>query len=121
MTTLAFERQFATCATAAHRAAGRAVEEAAAEAEEYFATYAWYPQRAGRADLVPQAAELAGRTDDPFVRQQIAGAGRPAEGPRVDGPPGPGGAGGGRPPGSEGSLGKLAASRVARPSARAHP
>ena len=121
MTTLAHERTFATMRRRSFDvAAGRAVQEAAAEAEEYFATYAWYPQRAGRADLVPRAAELLGRTDDPIVRDRVAGlyalqkahewTARRAQAARAAG----------KPPGSEGSLGKLAASEVARTSARAH-
>jgi alkylation response protein AidB-like acyl-CoA dehydrogenase len=121
MTTLAFERQFATIrARSATKPVGRAAEEAAAEAEEYYKTYAWYPQRAGRADLVQQVAELQGRTGDPVARQQMAGlvalrranewTARRAQAARAAG----------RAPGSEGSLGKLAASRVAQMSARTH-
>ena len=121
MTTLAFERQFATVrARSAAKATGRAAEEAAAEAEEYYKTYAWYPQRAGRADLVQQVAELEHRTDDPIARQEMAGlvalrrahewTARRAQAARAAG----------RAPGSEGSLGKLAASRVAQASARTH-
>jgi alkylation response protein AidB-like acyl-CoA dehydrogenase len=121
MTTLAFERQFATVrAKSGVTPVGRAAEEAAAEAEEYFKTYAWYPQRAGRADLVQQVAELQGRTGDPIARQHMAGlvalrrahewTARRAQAARAAG----------RPPGSEGSLGKLAASRVAQASARTH-
>ena len=102
------------------KATGRAAEEAAAEAEEYYKTYAWYPQRAGRADLVQQVAELERRTDDPIARQEMAGlvalrrahewTARRAQAARAAG----------RAPGSEGSLGKLAASRVAQASARTH-
>ena len=121
MTTLAFERQFATVrARSTTKPVGRAAEEAAAEAEEYFKTYAWYPQRAGRADLVQQVAELQGRTGDPIARQEMAGlvalrrahewTARRAQAARAAG----------RAPGSEGSLGKLAASRVAQASARTH-
>jgi alkylation response protein AidB-like acyl-CoA dehydrogenase len=121
MTTLAFERQFATVrAPSRATRTGRAAQEAAAEAEEYFKTYAWYPQRAGRADLVQQVAELQGRTADPIARQEMAGlvalrrahewTARRAQAARAAG----------RPPGSEGSLGKLAASRVAQASARTH-
>jgi alkylation response protein AidB-like acyl-CoA dehydrogenase len=121
MTTLAFERQFATVrARSTVKATGRAAEEAAAEAEEYYKTYAWYPQRAGRADLVQQVAELEHRTDDPIARQEMAGlvalrrahewTARRAQAARAAG----------RAPGSEGSLGKLAASRVAQASARTH-
>ena len=59
MTTLAFERRFGSMRRhARNRSAGRAVAEAEAEADEYFATYQWYPQRAGRVDLaVPRAEE----------------------------------------------------------------
>jgi len=121
MTTLAFERQFATVrARSTTKAAGRAAAEAADEAEEYYKTYAWYPQRAGRADLVQQVAELEHRTDDPIARQEMAGlvalrrahewTARRAQAARAAG----------RAPGSEGSLGKLAASRVAQASARTH-
>jgi len=121
MTTLAFERQFATVRARSGAApTGRAAEEAAAEAEEYYKTYAWYPQRAGRADLVQQVAELEHRTDDPIARQEMAGlvalrrahewTARRAQAARAAG----------RAPGSEGSLGKLAASRVAQASARTH-
>jgi alkylation response protein AidB-like acyl-CoA dehydrogenase len=121
MTTLAFERQFATVrARSTTKATGRAAKEAAAEAEEYYKTYAWYPQRAGRADLVQQVAELEHRTDDPIARQEMAGlvalrrahewTARRAQAARAAG----------RAPGSEGSLGKLAASRVAQASARTH-
>jgi alkylation response protein AidB-like acyl-CoA dehydrogenase len=121
MTTLAFERQFATIrARSTTKPVGRAADEAAAEAEEYYKTYAWYPQRAGRADLVQQVAEMQGRTGDPIARQQMAGlyalrrahewTARRAQAARAAG----------RSPGSEGSLGKLAASRVAQASARTH-
>ena len=65
-------------------------------------------------------AALAGRQADPVVRQRIAGlvalqrahdwTARRAQAARAAG----------RPPGSEGSLGKLAASAVARTAAAAH-
>jgi alkylation response protein AidB-like acyl-CoA dehydrogenase len=120
-TTLAHERGFATLRRPHHDAStGRAAAEAAAEAAEHFATYAWYPQRAGRPDLVVEAARRTGRNGDPVVRQQIAGllslqrahewTARRAAAARAAG----------RPPGPEGSLGKLAASQVARASAAVH-
>jgi alkylation response protein AidB-like acyl-CoA dehydrogenase len=120
-TTLMHERTFATMRRPAFAPrGGRAVEEAAAEAEEHFATYSWYPQRAGRPDLVPELARRRGRVSDPIVRQEIARlvsfqrasewtAARARAAREI-----------GRPPGPEGSLGKLAASEVARRSARAH-
>ena len=121
MTTLAHERGFATLRRRRFDVtAGRAVAEAAAEADEHFATYAWYPQRAGRADLVIESATASGRRDDVVVHQRIAGlvalqrahdwTARRAQAARAAG----------RAPGSEGSLGKLAASEVARRAAAAH-
>ena len=90
MTTLAHERGFATLRRRRFDVtAGRAVREAAAEAEEYFATYAWYPQRAGRADLV----DRVGDGERPSRRCRRAPAHRrtrrPAAGPRLDRSPCP--------------------------------
>ena len=115
------ERTFATMRRPSFpTTGGRAIDEAAEEAAEHFATYAWYPQRAGRADLVVDEARRRERHGDPLVRQRIADllafrfgnewtAAR-AQAARQRG----------RPPGPEGSLGKLAASEVARRSAVAH-
>ncbi|MGI9625453.1 MAG: acyl-CoA dehydrogenase family protein, partial [Longimicrobiales bacterium] len=77
-------------------------------------TYEWYPQRAGRVDLVLERAKALGKDQDPVVRQEMmklisfqrasewtAGRARAARAL-------------GRPPGSEGSIGKLALSEVAR-------
>jgi alkylation response protein AidB-like acyl-CoA dehydrogenase len=120
-TTLMHERTFATLRRPSFATGGGlAIEEATAEAEEHFATYSWYPQRAGRPDLVPELARRRGRSADPIVRQQVAElvsfqrasewtAARARAAREV-----------GRPPGPEGSLGKLAASEVARRSARVH-
>ena len=122
LTTLAHERRFATMRAAGTRTApvGRAQIEARAEADDYHKVYEWYPQRAGRADLAIEFAKLAGRNTDPVVRQKIAGliamqrasqwtANRAAAARRL-----------GRPPGAEGSLGKLAISNVARACAEVH-
>jgi alkylation response protein AidB-like acyl-CoA dehydrogenase len=51
---------------------GRAVREAQAESDEYWKTYEWYPQRAGRVDLVVPEAQRRARTGDPLLRQEIA-------------------------------------------------
>jgi alkylation response protein AidB-like acyl-CoA dehydrogenase len=121
-TTLMHERTFATLRrpSFADGARGRTIEEAAAEAADHFETYAWYPQRAGRADLVVERARQLRRSDDPMVRQAIAElvsfqranewTAERARAARALG----------RAPGPEGSLGKLAASGVARRSARVH-
>ena len=94
------------------------MREAQAESEEYFKTYRWYPQRAGRADLAIDLARETGRADDLVVRQELAAlialqrahqwTMQRAHAARAQG----------RPPGPEGSLGKLAASVVARAAAR---
>jgi alkylation response protein AidB-like acyl-CoA dehydrogenase len=121
LTTLAYERRFSALRRPAYSAApGRALDEARAEADDHFATYSWYPQRAGRPDLVIEHARAAGVSDDPVVRQAIARlitlqrtATWTAERARVARALG-------ARPGAEGSVGKLAASNVARESARVH-
>ncbi|HJR25854.1 MAG TPA: acyl-CoA dehydrogenase family protein, partial [Acidimicrobiales bacterium] len=73
LTTLAFERRFGMFGRPAYAdGPGRALEEARAKAEAHFATYRWYPQRAGRVDLVVERARAAGVAEDPLVRQEIA-------------------------------------------------
>ena len=90
------------------------IDEARAEAAEYNQTYVWYPQRQGRIDLVAERATALGKADDPIVRQAMMRlisfqraaewtAGRAQAARQL-----------GRPPGSEGSIGKLALSEVAR-------
>ena len=67
VTTLAFERR--SFATFGRRGPldgdGRAVREARAEADSWFKTYEWYPQRTGRVDLVVERAQATGRAADP--------------------------------------------------------
>jgi alkylation response protein AidB-like acyl-CoA dehydrogenase len=120
-TTLANERTFATMKRPRFaKTAGRAVDEAKAEADDHFATYVWYPQRAGRADLVVDRATAAERQADAIIRDRVAAlhsfrmvsewtALRARANREL-----------GRQPGPEGSLGKLAASEVARRSALLH-
>jgi alkylation response protein AidB-like acyl-CoA dehydrogenase len=120
-TTLANERSFATMKRPRFaKTAGRVVAEAQAEADDHFATYVWYPQRAGRADLVVERASANGTATDPIVRDRIAAlhsfrmanewtALRARANREL-----------GRQPGPEGSLGKLAASEVARRAALLH-
>ena len=121
MTTLAHERRFGAMSRPRFSAAaGRATEEARQEADEHFRTYAWYPQRAGRADLLEEHARRAGRTEDPLVRQELAAV---LSWQRVSGWTGDRASAAralGRPPGAEGSLGKLAMSVIARRAAAAH-
>ena len=99
---------------------GRIYEEERAEIEVALAPYKWYPQRAGRIDLVIPRARETGCFDDPVVRQEIAKllvlaksaewTARRARTAQEQG----------KPQGPEGSLGKLAASNVARAAARVH-
>ncbi|HWE55462.1 MAG TPA: acyl-CoA dehydrogenase family protein [Acidimicrobiales bacterium] len=120
--TLAHERRFAALGLARFDGvdAGPALDQARAEAAETAKVYSWYPQRAGRPDLVIDHAQARHVAGDPLVRQEIARliamqrtshwtAAR-AQAARAIG----------RPPGPEGSIGKLALSRVARQSARVH-
>ncbi len=121
--TLAHERRsFDVLQRAARgsRGTGRAHEELRAEVADMMAPYTWYPQRAGRADLIVERAKATGRNTDPVVRQEIAKllslarstewTARRAKAARVAG----------RPPGPEGSLGKLYASDIARACSRVH-
>ena len=120
LTTLAHERRFGAQGRPRFSGKGRCVDEARVEAEEYFKTYSWYPQRAGRADLLVEHAQARGVNGDPLVRQEIAKvlsiyraaqwtAQRAAAARRL-----------GREPGAEGSLGKLGMSVVARAANHAH-
>ncbi|HLN15679.1 MAG TPA: acyl-CoA dehydrogenase family protein [Acidimicrobiales bacterium] len=121
-TTLTFERGAgAGPAIGARRPKpGRTATEATEDAEELARSLRWYPQRAGRADLVVPQAKASGRAVDPVVRAAAADvvahermARWNAERARVA-------LAGGRPPGPEGSLGKLAASDLARRCASTH-
>jgi alkylation response protein AidB-like acyl-CoA dehydrogenase len=82
--------------------------------------YKWYPQRAGRVDLIIERAKETGQNADPVVRQEIAKlmimarcaewTARRARAAQAQG----------RPQGPEGSLGKLAASYIARVANQVH-
>jgi alkylation response protein AidB-like acyl-CoA dehydrogenase len=123
MTTLAHERRGADGLAPPHKRAvrlGRVHAEERAETEKANQPYRWYPQRAGRVDLVLERAKETGANADPYVRQQIARlmilaksaewTARRARAAQQQG----------RPQGPEGSLGKLAASHVARACSRVH-
>ncbi len=123
LATLAHERRSFDAMQARGRSPkgkGRAIDENRAEIAELMEPYKWYPQRAGRVDLIIERAKATGRSHDPVVRQAIAKllslarsaewTGRRAKAARVLG----------RPPGPEGSLGKLYASEIARAAAHVH-
>ncbi|MFP6746835.1 MAG: acyl-CoA dehydrogenase family protein [Alphaproteobacteria bacterium] len=98
----------------------RAYREEREELATAMAPYKWYPQRTGRVDLVIQRAKEMGKFDDPTVRQEIAKllilaksaewTARRAREAQVRG----------RNQGPEGSIGKLAASHVARLANQVH-
>ena len=121
LATLAHERRSFDAIQARGRSPkgrGRAIDENRAEIADLMEPYKWYPQRAGRVDLIVERAKATGRNTDPVVRQAIAKllalarcaewTGRRAKAARVLG----------RPPGPEGSLGKLYASQIAKECAR---
>ncbi|MGC1190790.1 MAG: acyl-CoA dehydrogenase family protein, partial [Candidatus Binatus sp.] len=123
MTTLAHERRGADGLPAASKRGtrvGKIHAEERAETEKANQPYTWYPQRAGRVDLIIDRAKETGANKDPYVRQEIARlmtlakcaewTARRARAAQRQG----------RPQGPEGSLGKLAASHVARGCARVH-
>lgn len=122
-TTLMHERRGAgalrTWAVASNKK-GRVYEEEAAEIATTMEPYKWYPQRAGRVDLLLERAKATGKINDPTVRQEIAkvlvmskSAEWTAQRARAAQMLG-------RPQGPEGSIGKLIGSHVARAAARAH-
>src|SRR5579875_75252 len=74
LTTLAHERNLGANRNAPGTTApaGRTAREAAEEAAGYNRTYVWYPQRAGRPDLLAAQARSGARAGDPVVRQRLA-------------------------------------------------
>ena len=109
----------APTAAAAGRTVGR-VREAQAEADEYFATYSWYPQRAGRADLVIECRARRGSRRGPARAPEIAAAPPSARRTSWTAARAKRRAARGRPPGAEGSLGKLAGEQRRPGAALAH-
>jgi alkylation response protein AidB-like acyl-CoA dehydrogenase len=122
LTTLAHERRLAGLrgTPPPAGATGRAHDEAATEFARANEPYTWYPQRAGRPDLVVERAVAAQRDADPLVRQEIARLLSMARAAQWTAQRAAAARALGRPPGPEGSLGKLAASNIARAAADTH-
>jgi alkylation response protein AidB-like acyl-CoA dehydrogenase len=99
---------------------GRAYAEERQEIEVSLAPYKWYPNRAGRVDLVMQRAKQTGAINDPVVRQEIAKLWIMAKSSEWTARRARTRQEQGKPQGPEGSLGKLAASHIARAAARVH-
>src|SRR5215469_6056290 len=123
VTTLAHERRGADgLASPSKRRSrvGRVHAEERAETEKANQPYTWYPQRAGRVDLIIERAKETGANQDRYIRQEVAKllilaksaewTARRARAAQQQG----------RPQGPEGSLGKLAASHVARGCSHVH-
>jgi alkylation response protein AidB-like acyl-CoA dehydrogenase len=122
LATLAHERRFGLIGRARLERvdAGAALDQARQEADESAKVYSWYPQRAGRTDLAVPHARRAGAAGDPIVRQELSRllsmqrvsewTAERAKASRDLG----------RPPGPEGSIGKLALTRLARQAAKVH-
>ncbi len=121
LTTLSFERRFGAVGRPQYaQGPGRALKEARAEADAHFVTFNWYPQRAGRPDLLVQCAEDTGQASDPMVRQAVARVTATQQVSRWTGERAAAARRAGVSPGAEGSVGKLAMSVVARQAAAAH-
>jgi alkylation response protein AidB-like acyl-CoA dehydrogenase len=122
LTTLAHERRLAPSRrlSQGRRATGRALREAIAERVAVTEPHKWYPQRAGRTDLVIERAVAAGKATDPVVRQEIVKLIALAWSAKWTAQRAAAARALGRAPGPEGSLGKLASSNIARAAARVH-
>ena len=99
---------------------GRIYDEERAEIVTVMEPYKWYPQRAGRVDLVVEYAKAAGRYDDPVIRQEIARLLSMAKAAEWTARRARARQEQGKPQGPEGSLGKLISSNVARQAARVY-
>ena len=121
LTTLAHERRLAASKPApVPQSGGRAWQEAIAERTAVAEPHKWYPQRAGRPDLVIPQARSAGKAADPVLRQQIARLTEATMSARMTAERAAAARAAGRQPGPEGSIGKLASSEIARQSAQVH-
>jgi alkylation response protein AidB-like acyl-CoA dehydrogenase len=117
-TTLAHERRLAAFPAPPSRASGRAWREAIAERTAAAEPHRWYPQRAGRPDLVIAQAHARGVAANPVVRQEIARLIELAWSARWMADRAAAARAG--KSGPEGSLAKLASSRIAQQAARVH-
>jgi alkylation response protein AidB-like acyl-CoA dehydrogenase len=123
VTTLAHERRGADGLAAPSKRGtrtGRMHAEERAETEKANQPYKWYPQRAGRVDLIIERAKETGASKDPYARQEIARLMILAKSAEWTARRARAAQRQGRPQGPEGSLGKLAASHVARACSRVH-
>ncbi|MYB39091.1 MAG: acyl-CoA dehydrogenase [Gammaproteobacteria bacterium] len=99
---------------------GRIYEQEREETAVALEPYKWYPQRAGRVDLVLERAQATGRNTDPATRQEIAKLLTMARSAEWTARRARAAQQQGRPQGPEGSLGKLASSNIARQASHVH-
>ena len=122
LTTLASERFLPSVRTPSSSISedpGRCREEAMAEAKDYFSTYVWYPQRAGRADLLVRNAQESGRVHEAVIRDRLGQVTSLDQTARWTAKRAQAAAKSGRA-GPEGSIGKLVGSEIARQAAALH-
>lgn len=123
MTTLAYERRsFDRPRNPAAKTASPApiYRQYQKELEIANEPYKWYPQRAGRVDLILQRANDTGAINDPVLRQDIARLHILASSAHWTAQRARAAQKAGKPQGPEGSLGKLAASHIGRLAAQVH-
>ena len=123
LTTLAHERRGADALRRWGRlssAVGRIHDQERAEIATVMEPYKWYAQRAGRVDLVLPRARETGAINDPLVRQDIARVLMLNEAAQWTAERAKAAQREGRAQGPEGSLGKLAASLIARAASHVH-
>ncbi len=99
---------------------GRCYEEEAEEIAHQLEPYKWYPQRAGRVDLVIERAKETGKNTDPAVRQEIAKLMIMAKSAEWTARRARAAQEQGQPQGPGGSIGKLTSSNVAKQAAHVH-
>jgi alkylation response protein AidB-like acyl-CoA dehydrogenase len=98
----------------------RIYQEEAKEIAIALEPYKWYPQRAGRIDLILERAKETGTNTDPVMRQEIAKLMTMAKSAEWTARRAREAQAQGRVQGPEGSLGKLAASYIARAANEVH-
>ncbi len=122
LTTLAHERRLARTRREPTRrhSDGRVWREALAEKHAVSEPHRWYPQRAGRVDLLTERARETGAHHDPLARQEMVRVLTLARTAKWTAQRAAAAGAARRPPGPEGSLGKLATSVIARAASDTH-
>jgi alkylation response protein AidB-like acyl-CoA dehydrogenase len=122
LTTLAHERRLVLSRrnSTQRDPQSRVWQQATREQRAASEPYKWYPQRAGRPDLLMSRATAMGLDGDPLVRREIAGVLSLARSAQWTAERAAVARVAGRPPGPEGSIGKFATSVIARAAAACH-